>query len=52
MRNIDRFRAMSLEELAPYFVHRTVINGSEVWCVLVDIHLVIKMLRLKIVFIG
>lgn len=32
MRNIDRFRAMSLEELAPYFVHRTVINGSEVWC--------------------
>ena len=32
MRNIDRFRAMSLEELAPHFVHRTVINGSEVWC--------------------
>ena len=30
MRNIDRFRAMSLEELAPYFVHRTVINAATV----------------------
>lgn len=53
MRNIDRLRAMSLEELAPHFVHRTVINGSEVWCSPSGyIHLVIKMLRLKIVFIG
>lgn len=32
MRNIDRFRAMSLEELAPYLVYRTMINKSEVWC--------------------
>ena len=32
MRNIDRLRAMSLEEIAPYLVHRTVINDSEVWC--------------------
>lgn len=32
MRNIDRLRAMSLEEIAPYLVHRTVINESEVWC--------------------
>lgn len=30
MRNIDRFRAMSLEELAPYLVHRITINKSEV----------------------
>lgn len=32
MRNIDRLRVMSLEELAPHLVHRTVINESEVWC--------------------
>lgn len=32
MRNIDRLRAMSLEELAPHLVHRTMINESEVWC--------------------
>lgn len=32
MRNIDRLRTMSLEEIAPYLVHRTVINESEVWC--------------------
>ena len=32
MRNIDRLRAMSLEEIAPYFVHRTMINELEVWC--------------------
>lgn len=32
MRNIDRLRAMSLEEIAPYFVHRTMVNESEVWC--------------------
>lgn len=31
MRNIDRFRVMSLEEIAPYLVHRTMINKSEVW---------------------
>ena len=31
MRNIDRLRAMSLEEIAPYLVHRTMINKSEVW---------------------
>ena len=31
MRNIDRIRVMSLEEIAPYFVHRTIINKSEVW---------------------
>lgn len=31
MRNIDRLRVMSLEELAPYLVHRTMINKSEVW---------------------
>lgn len=32
MRNIDRLRVMSLEEIAPYLVHRTMINKSEVWC--------------------
>ena len=31
MMNIDRFRSMSLEEIAPYLVHRTMINKSEVW---------------------
>ena len=31
MRNIDRFRVMSLEKIAPYLVHRTMINKSEVW---------------------
>ncbi len=31
MRNIDRLRSMSLEEIAPYFVHRTIINELEVW---------------------
>ena len=31
MRNIDRLRVMSLEEIAPYLVHRTMINKSEVW---------------------
>ena len=31
MRNIDRFRAMSLEEIAPYLVYRIIINESEVW---------------------
>ena len=31
MRNIDRLRAMSLEEIAPYLVYRTMINKSEVW---------------------
>lgn len=28
MRNIDRLRAMSLEELAPHLVYRTMINKS------------------------
>lgn len=32
MRNIDRLRVMSLEELTPYLVHRTMINELEVWC--------------------
>lgn len=32
MRNIDRLRVMSLEELASHLVYRTVINESEVWC--------------------
>ena len=32
MRNIDRLRAMSLEEIALYLVHKTIINKSEVWC--------------------
>ena len=27
MRNVDR-----LEEIAPYLVHRSMINESEVWC--------------------
>lgn len=31
MRNIDRLRVMSLEELAPYLVHRTVIDKSQFW---------------------
>lgn len=31
MRNIDRLRAMSLEEIVPYLVYRTMINKSEVW---------------------
>ena len=31
MRNIDRLRSMSLEEIAPYLVYRTMINKSEVW---------------------
>lgn len=31
MRNIDRLRVMSLEELAPYLVHRTIIDKSKVW---------------------
>ena len=31
MRNIDRLRAMSLEEIAPYLVHRTMINKSKFW---------------------
>ena len=31
MRNIDRLRAMSLEEIVPYLIYRTVINESEVW---------------------
>lgn len=31
MRNIDRFRVMSLEEIAPYLVHKIMINESEVW---------------------
>ena len=31
MRNIDRLRVMSLEELAPYLVHRTVIGKSQFW---------------------
>ena len=31
MRNIDRLRVMSLEEIAPYLVHKTMINESEVW---------------------
>ena len=28
MRNIDRLRSMSLEEIAPYLVYRTMINKS------------------------
>lgn len=32
MRNIDRLRSMSLEEIATYLVYRTMINKSEVWC--------------------
>lgn len=31
MRNIDRLRVMSLEELAPYLVHRIVIDKSQFW---------------------
>lgn len=31
MRNIDRLRAMSLEEIAPYLVHRTIIDKSQFW---------------------
>ena len=31
MRNIDRLRVMSLEELAPYLVHWTVIDKSQFW---------------------
>ena len=31
MRNIDRLRVMSLEEITPYLVHRTVIDESDVW---------------------
>lgn len=31
MRNIDRLRVMSLEELAPYLVYRTVIDKSQFW---------------------
>lgn len=32
MRNIDRLRSMSLEEIATYLVYRTMINKLEVWC--------------------
>lgn len=52
MRNIDRLRAMSLEEITPYLVHRTVIDESEFGIVLMDIYLAIKMLQLTIAFIG
>ena len=52
MRNIDRLRAMSLEEIATYLVHRTISINQKFGVVLVDIRLAIKMLRLRIVIIG
>lgn len=53
MRNIDRLRSMSLEEITPYLVHRTVIDESDVWYSPNGyIYLAIKMLQLTIAFIG
>ena len=32
MRNIDRFRAMSLEELTPYLVKKIYVGEIAYWC--------------------